>query len=278
MGIDSGIANINTVFDTTTPLQIGNQKIRDDEKSAVNLPLWQVFTHSSNIGAARLGLLAGGDRLQTYFKSFGLYNAAPSELRESARPLVPAKLTDNTVASMSFGQAISVTPLSVATGMNAIFNGGEYIPLTIRKLAPGEVPKGRRVVSEATSRTMLDLMRLNATLGTGRGADAAAPGYSVGGKTGTAQKAINGHYAVGKRVSSFAAIFPTDGPMDAQRYFVFILLDEPNPTKDTGGFAMGAQTAAPTAGRVIERIAPILGVKREAIVPVVAPPNSPSDQ
>jgi cell division protein FtsI (penicillin-binding protein 3) len=278
MGIDSGVANINTVFDTTTPLQIGNQKIRDDEKSQVNLPLWQVFTHSSNIGAARLGLLAGGDRLQTYFKSFGLYAAAPSELRESARPLVASKLTDNTIASMSFGQAISVTPLAVATGMNAIFNDGVYIPLTIRKLGPGEVPKGRRVISEQTSRTMLDLMRLNATLGTGRGADQAAPGYSVGGKTGTAQKAINGHYAVGKRVSSFAAIFPTDGPMDAQRYFVFILLDEPNPTKDTGGFAMGAQTAAPTAGRVIERIAPILGVKREAVVPVVAPPNAPSDQ
>ncbi|HEX4196381.1 MAG TPA: penicillin-binding protein 2 [Caulobacteraceae bacterium] len=278
MGIDSGIANINTVFDTTTPLQIGNQKIRDDEKSAVNLPLWQVFTHSSNIGAARLGLMAGGGRLQTYFKSFGLYAAAPSELKESARPLVASKLTDNTVASMSFGQAISVTPLAVATGMNAIFNDGVYIPLTIRKLGAGEIPQGRRVVSEQTSRTMLDLMRLNATLGTGRGADQAAPGYSVGGKTGTAQKAINGHYAVGKRVSSFAAIFPTDGPMDAQRYFVFILLDEPNPTKDTGGFAMGAQTAAPTAGRVIERIAPILGVKREAVVPVVAPPNAPSDQ
>ena len=278
MGIDSGIANINTVFDTTTPLQIGSQKIRDDEKSGVNLPLWQVFTHSSNIGAARLGLMAGGDRLQRYFKSFGLYAAAPSELRESARPLVASRLSDNTVASMSFGQAISVTPLSVATGMNAIFNSGEYIPLTIRKLGPGEVPQGRRVISEQTSRTMLDLMRLNATLGTGRGADAAAPGYRVGGKTGTAQKAINGHYAVGKRVSSFAAIFPTDGPMDAQRYFVFILLDEPNPTKDTGGFAMGAQTAAPTAGRVIERIAPILGVKRQAVVPVVAPPNDPSDQ
>ena len=163
MGIDSGVANINTVFDTTTPLQIGNQKIRDDEKSKVNLPLWQVFTHSSNIGAARLGLLAGGDRLQTYFKSFGLYAAAPSELKESARPLVPARLSDNTVASMSFGQAISVTPLAIATGMNAIFNDGEYIPLTIRKLDPGQVPQGRRVISEQTSRTMLDLMRLNAT-------------------------------------------------------------------------------------------------------------------
>jgi cell division protein FtsI (penicillin-binding protein 3) len=227
---------------------------------------------------ARLGLLAGGDRLQRYFRSFGLYAAAPSELRESARPLVATRLSDNTVASMSFGQAISVTPLAIATGMNAIFNDGVYIPLTIRKLASGEVPKGRRVVSEQTSRTMLDLMRLNATLGTGRGADAAAPGYRVGGKTGTAQKAINGHYAVGKRVSSFAAIFPTDGPANAQRYFIFILLDEPQPTKDSGGFAMGAQTAAPTAGRVIERIAPILGVRREAIVPVVAPPNAASDQ
>jgi cell division protein FtsI (penicillin-binding protein 3) len=120
---------------------------------------------------------------------------------------------------------------------------------------------------------MLDLMRLNATIGTGKGADEAAPGYSVGGKTGTAQKAINGHYAVGKRVSSFAAIFPTSGPADAQRYFVFILLDEPQPTKDTGGFAMGAQTAAPAAGRVIERIAPILGVPRRPITPVAADPT-----
>jgi cell division protein FtsI (penicillin-binding protein 3) len=278
MGIDSGVANINTVFDTTTPLQIGSQRIRDDEKASTNLPLWSVFTHSSNIGAARLGLLAGGDRLQRYFKSFGLYAAAPSELAESARPLVPAKLTDNTVASMSFGQAISVSPLAIATGMNAILNGGEYIPLTIRKLDPGQIPQGRRVVSESTSRTMLDLMRLNATIGTGKGADAAAPGYRVGGKTGTAQKAINGHYAVGKRVSSFAAVFPTDGPMDAQRYFVFILLDEPQPTKDTAGFAMGAQTAAPAAGRVIERIAPILGVKRGPIVPVTTADNTTGGQ
>ena len=111
-------------------------------------------------------------------------------------------------------------------------------------------------------------MRLNATTGTGRGADALAPGYRVGGKTGTAQKAINGHYAVGKRVSSFAAVFPTDGPMNADRYFVFILLDSPKPTKETYGFAMGAQTAAPAAGRVIERIAPYLGVQRAAPTPL----------
>jgi cell division protein FtsI (penicillin-binding protein 3) len=268
MGIDSGVANINTVMDTTTPLVIGSQHIRDDEPAKYNFHLWEVFTHSSNMGAARLGLKAGGDTLERYFKSFGLWQAAPSELVESARPLTPKRLSDNAVASMSFGQAISVSPLAIATGMSAILNGGEYIPLTIRKRDPGQPLNARRIVSESTARTMLDLMRMNAQLGTGKGADAAAPGYRVGGKTGTAQKAINGHYAVGKRVSSFAAIFPTDGPMDAPRYFVFILLDEPQPTKDTAGFAMGAQTAAPAAGRVIERIAPILGVKRAPVTPV----------
>jgi cell division protein FtsI (penicillin-binding protein 3) len=247
---------------------IGSQHIRDDEPSKYNLHLWEVFTHSSNMGAARLGLKAGGDTLERYFKSFGLWRAAPSELVESARPLTPQKLTDNTVASMSFGQAISVSPLAIATGMSAILNGGEYIPLTIRKRDPGQPLNERRVISESTARTMLDLMRMNAQLGTGKGADAAAPGYRVGGKTGTAQKAIGGRYASGKRVSSFAAVFPTDGPMDAPRYFVFILLDEPQPTKDTAGFAMGAQTAAPAAGRVIERIAPILGVKRAPVTPV----------
>ena len=269
MGINSGVANINTVMDTTTPLIIGSQNIRDDEHSATNLHLWEVFTHSSNIGAARLGLKAGPDRLEHYFRSFGLYQAAPSELIESARPLVTHKLTDNMVASMSFGQAISVTPLAVATGMNAIMNDGVYVPLTIRKLDPGQVPQGRRVISEATSRTMLDLMRMNATLGTGKAADAAAPGYRVGGKTGTAQKAVNGHYASGQRVSSFAAVFPTDGAMSDPRYFVFILLDNPQPTQDTGGFAMAAQTAAPAAGRVIERIAPILGIHRAPVTPPV---------
>ena len=224
-----------------------------------------MFTHSSNIGAARLGLQLGPDRMRQYFRSFGLFAAAPSELAESARPLAPRKLDQDTVASLSFGQAISVSPLALATGMGSVLNGGEYVPLTIRKVDPDHPPQGRRVISEATSRTMLDLMRLNATSGTGRGADALAPGYRLGGKTGTAEKAMGGRYVRNKLVSSFVAVFPTDGPLDADRYLVLIMLDEPKPTKETGGFAMGAQTAAPAAGRVIERIAPYLGVQRAAV-------------
>ncbi|MDR3508071.1 MAG: penicillin-binding protein 2 [Caulobacteraceae bacterium] len=263
MGIDTGAADINTQFDVRTPLALTGQTIHDYDKGDQFLPLWEVFTHSSNIGAARLGMKVGPERMDKYFRSFGLFAAAPSELKESARPIVPRRLSDNVVASMSFGHAISVSPLALATGMGSILNGGQYLPLTIKKLDPGNPPQGRRVISEATSRTMLDLMRLNVTQGTGAKAD--APGYRVGGKTGSAEKAENGTYARKKLVSSFAAVFPTDGPMNADRYFVLIMLDEPKPTKETFGFATGGWTAAPAAGRVIERIAPYVGVKRAPV-------------
>lgn len=265
MGIDAGLANINTMYDVHTPLVLPGRTIHDYHKGDSVLPLYKVFTHSSNIGAARLGLQAGPERMEKYFRSFGLFAAAPSELKESARPLVQKQLSPGTVASMSFGEAIAVSPLAIATGMNAIVNGGQYIPLTIRKIDRNAVPQGHRVVSEATSRTMLDLMRMNVTQEDGSGKKADVPGYSVGGKTGSAEKSVAGGIARNKLVSSFAAVFPTDGPMNADRYFVLIMLDEPKPTKDTYGFATGGWTAAPAAGKVIERIAPYVGVKRAPI-------------
>lgn len=261
MGIDAGLATIDTPFDVRTPLVLqGGRTIHDDEKGDAVLALWQVFTHSSNIGAAKLGVMAGSDRMRQYFGGLGLFAAAPSELPESARPLVGRRFDENTVASMSFGQAISVTPLALATAMTAVLDGGEYRPLTLKKI-DGPPPPGRRVIKESTSRTMLDLMRLNALKGTGRKADALAPGLRVGGKTGSAQKAVDGRYG-DMTVTSFASVFPTDGPIDAQRYFVLVLLDSPHPAKDTFGLKEAAWNAAPTAGRVIDRIAPFLGVAR----------------
>jgi cell division protein FtsI (penicillin-binding protein 3) len=276
MGIDSGVANVDTQFDVHTPLVLGNQTIHDFDKGDATLSLAHVFTHSSNIGAARLGLLAGPQRMETYYRRFGLFGAAPSELTESTRPILPQKLSPNIVASMSFGHAISVSPLAIATGMSAILNGGVYRPLTLKPLAAGQAPAaGSRVIQESTSRTMLDLMRLNVVEGTGGKAN--IPGLRVGGKTGTATKLMNGHYVTGKNaanLASFAAIFPTDGPLDADRYLVLIMLDQPKPTAADSGITTGAFTAAPTAGKVIERIAPFLGVRR-IIVPADLAPKTP---
>ena len=271
MGLDAGTTRVDKVYDVHTPLILPGQIIHDYDKGDVNLPLWEVFTHSSNIGAARMALESGSANMGHYWHAFGLYQKAPSELVESAHPLVPRKLNENAVASMAFGHSISVTPLMIATGMSSILNGGVYRPLTLKKLQPGQAPApGRQVIKPSTSRTMLNLMRLNATIGTGRKAD--IPGYRVGGKTGTATKLVHGHYNGGKiNLASFAAIFPTDGPLDEDRYYVLIMMDEPHATPETGGFTTGGVVSAPIAGKVIERIAPLLGVRRIAVTQAVDP-------
>jgi cell division protein FtsI (penicillin-binding protein 3) len=207
-----------------------------------------------------------------YFRDFGLYARAPSDLIESAHPLLPKKLTENIVATNAFGQAISVSPLALATGMSAILNGGVYRPLTLKKLEPGAAPApGTPVIKPETSRVMLGLMRLNATNGTGRAADLLVPGYMVGGKTGTATKLVNGRYEKGNRnLASFAAVFPTTGGFDQDRYYVLVMMDEPHVTAETGGFTTGGVVSAPIAGRIIRRIAPFLNAPR-----IDAPPDEP---
>ena len=269
MGLDSGSVNLGSTFDVATPVRIGGQVIHDYHGANAVMSVSEIFIHSSNIGTTKMALQAGGPTLTRYFKKFGLFDAAPIEMQESARPILPRQWNDNAVASSSFGQAISITPLALAAGMGAILNGGTYVPLTIKPMKPGARPEGTRVVSETTSQAMLQLMRLNVVHGTGGKAD--APGLRVGGKTGSAQKVVDGRYAQTTLVSSFAAVFPTDGPASADRYFVLVLMDEPKGNAESFGFATGGWAAAPAAGRVIGRIAPFLGVARRADAPSADP-------
>jgi cell division protein FtsI (penicillin-binding protein 3) len=264
-GLDSGSARLTSTFDVSQPLQFGGQFIHDHDRINGVLTLPEVFQHSSNIGTAKMALQMGGETMTRYLRNYGLFAAAPIELAESASPFPrhlfqPGyKWQDVSVATTSYGHGMAVSPLSVAAAMGGVMNGGTLLPLTVLKVDPQHPPQGRRIISEQTSRTMLDLMRLNAVHGTGSKAEAEAPGLRVGGKTGTAEKAINGRYDRSKQVSSFAAVFPTDGPLNGPRYFVLVLLDEPR-----GGVTTGGMVSAPPAGRVINRIAPFLGVKRAA--------------
>ena len=262
MGLDTGVVNLDSSFDVHAPIMVGGHLIHDFDKGDSTLALWQVFTHSSNIGAATLAMRAGSDRMKTYFSRFGLFKAAPSELLESARPILPRQFTDPTLAQIAFGQGISVSPLALATGYSSLMNGGLYFPLTIKKVDPAHLPQGVRVISQDTSYKMLQLMRMNVhTDPKGSGHKADAIGLRVGGKTGSAQKPEHGHYSK-DNISTFAAVFPTDGPIDAPRYMVFITLDSPHVTPDSYGFITAGWNAAPTAGAVIDRIAPFLDVKR----------------
>nr|WP_231378796.1 penicillin-binding protein 2 [Brevundimonas sp. BAL450] len=255
-GLDTGQADMTTTFDASDPLQIGNRTIRDFHAQNRVMTLEDVFLHSSNIGTSRLAIEMGGDTMQRYFQDLGLLDAAPIELHESAAPRRPVNWRDTTLASLSFGYGIMVTPAQAAAAMGSLLNGGRYVPLTLRP-ADGPHPGLRRVVSEDTSREMLALMRANVVRGSGSRAD--APGLRVGGKTGSANKVVNGRYDPTVAIGTFAAVFPTDGPLDAPRYMVFILMDEPQGYPRTGGFV-----AAPVAGRVIDRIAGFLNVGRGA--------------
>ncbi len=280
MALDTGVVNLNSTFDVHAPLELGGSLIHDFDKGDSTLATWQVFTHSSNIGAAKIALRAGLDRMTRYFKSYGLFNTAPSELAESTRPLLPRQFTDQTVAQMAFGQGIAVSPLALATGYVSLVNGGLYTPLTIKKAPPGYSPPTQRVISEATSATMLQLMRMNVhddPKGSGHKADAL--GLRVGGKTGSAQKPENGHYGK-NNISSFVAAFPTDGGVAGPRYLVLVTLDSPHVTKDSAGFITAGWNAAPTAGAVIDRIAPFLGVSRNmaTVAPALLPGQTAAPQ
>lgn len=271
IGLDTGVATPASTFDAREPYKLGYRTIHDYHAAKAVLTLVEVFKHSSNIGTAMLAERIGGERLSRYFNDLGLTKPAKIELMESARPLTPRKWDMDAVASTSFGHGMNVSPLALAQAMNALLNGGEMLPLTIRKLPPGVRPEGKRVISENTSAEMLKIMRANVLPG-GSGGKADVPGLSVGGKTGTGEKydpAIRG-YNHQRQVSSFAAVFPTDGPLEADRYFVLILMDEPHGTAKSAGFSTGGWVGAPPAGKVIERIAPFLGVQRKAELVTIA--------
>lgn len=262
IGLDTGVATMASTFDAREPYQLGYRKISDFHASRKVLSLVEVFQHSSNIGTARLAVGVGPERLSRYFTDLGLTTAAAVELKESASPLTPKVWNQDAVASTSFGHGMNVSPLALTRAMLPLLNGGKMIPLTVRRQAPGYRPEGKQVLSETTSAQMLQIMRANVTGGSGGKADAA--GLSVGGKTGTGEKydpAIR-RYNDKRQVSSFAAVFPSDGPLENDRYFVLILLDEPHGSPETFGYSTGGWVAAPATGALISRIAPFLGISR----------------
>jgi cell division protein FtsI (penicillin-binding protein 3) len=202
-----------------------------------------------------MAVAAGGQRQRDFLARLGLLKPPKVEISEVARPHFPAKWREVNVMTIAFGHGISVTPIGFASAASALVNGGILRPATLLKLPPGSAPEGQQVMSPKTSEQMRKLMRLVVEHGTGT--MAAAPGYVVGGKTGTADKVSGRHYVEMKLLSSFVSAFPINDP----KYLTLIMVDEPHPNKQSHGYATGGWTAAPATSRVIQRIAPLLGVQ-----------------
>ncbi|MBN8941655.1 MAG: penicillin-binding protein 2 [Rhizobiales bacterium] len=256
MAMDSGRFNINSPIDARFPLTVGRHQVKDFHAQRRVLSLPEVFTYSSNIGTSRMALTLGGEYQRNFLRKLGQLNRLQTELPESAAPLVPRRWADITTATVSFGHGISVAPLQAVMGTAALVNGGLLInPTFLRRTQEQARAVATRVIRPETSANMRFLMRLNAERGSGRRAD--VDGYYVGGKTGTAEKVIGGRYAKDKLLNSFMAVFPADQP----RYILLIMLDEPKGIPETHGLATAGFNAAPTAGRVIARAAPLLGLQ-----------------
>ncbi len=251
MALDQGVATRYEMFDAS-PLNVGNFLLRDAHATRQFMSVEDIFIHSSNTGAARIAMAAGVSRQQAFLRSLGLFEKIETEAGTSPVPVFPKVWRPTNAITIAYGHGIAVPPLLFAAAMASLVNGGERIKPTFLLSEKGADEKGQRVISPQTSAVMRDLMRLVVMRGTGR--RAAVPGIDVGGKTGTALKVKEGRYTHDV-MNSFVAAFPIDDP----KYIVMVTLDEPKP-EEAGKINEASQNAAPTAGAIIKRVAPMLDI------------------
>jgi cell division protein FtsI (penicillin-binding protein 3) len=273
MALETGMADLDKVYDVRQPLSAGSYTIKDPYPQGRPLSVRDIFLHSSNVGAGMLALEAGPERQRAFLARLGLTEPMRTEAGPVAPPLLPKNWGKIETITIGYGHGLSVAPLQFAAAVAALVNGGARVAPTL--LARSDDGGERlRVVSAATSARLREIMRLNVTHPAATGRRAEADGYRVGGKTGTAEMPGRGGYQEKAVISSFIGAFP----MDAPRYVIFVLLFQPQ-TGETGGDHITAGlNAAPATARIVERIAPLLGVlprRVEARIPEPAQFDAP---
>lgn len=255
MALDSGKVTMESRFDATRPIVVGGRRIRDFHGKGRVLTVPEVFIYSSNIGSAKEADVVGIEGHREFLYRLGLLSRMDTELPEVARPTEPKVWKKVHSITAAFGHGFSTTPLQTAVGVSALVNGGYLMPPTfLTRTKAQAMASATKVVSDYTVDGMRYLYNLNAEKGSGK--RGTVPGYRVGGKTGTAEKVVNGRYSNEKNFNAFVAVFPMDNP----QYIVLTVIDEPKRENSTRSATAGV-TAAPLASNIIRRSAAMLGVK-----------------
>ncbi len=255
--LDSHLVNLATKFDVREPIEESGFTISDFHSKKRPLTVPEIFIYSSNIGTAKMARLLGNEGMESFFRALGFLNKAPIEIPERGMPIYPFPWRDINTLTVSFGHGIAVSPLHLIRAASALVNGGLMPQSTVIKLkddgteSSDNIIEYSRVIKEDTSKKLRQLLELVVVGGTG--SNAYVRGYNVGGKTGTAEKNIEGKYRDDALLSSFVGIFPINKP----QYAVLVILDEPQPLKETRNSATGGWTAAPVVARVIEHMGAI---------------------
>ena len=254
--IDSGALTRMSQTYSGLPMRVGGFTISDSHVIGQSINVPDVLIHSSNVGTAQIVDQMTPAVMQDYMRRLHMNERAYIELPARGFPIwASGKWPRLRAMTVGYGHGIAVTPLHLASAYAAMVNGGIWRPATLHKVAEGKEVRGSRVFKESTSSRMRQLLRMISLYGTGRNAD--APGFRVGGKTGSAEKPGAGGYRKTTLVSTFAAAFPMDNP----RYVVIAMLDEPRGTVASSFQRTAAWNAAPIVGKLVPRIGPILGVQ-----------------
>ncbi len=251
--LESGKVAMTDGFDATKPVKIGKFTVRDYRGKNRWLSVPEIFMYSSNIGVIKMLQEIGKDELKAFYEKVGLFEPIVGfEYGEVASPVIGGQWSESRAMTSSYGYGVATTPLHFMRSMAAMVNDGKMVSPTLLKGNPSRIE--RQVLSKKTSDHLKKLLYLSAQKGTGR--RARVNGYMVGGKTGSANKSLNGSYDKKNHLGTVSAIFPIDKP----RYILVVTLDSPKGTKETFGFSTGGWTAAPIAGNIIKRAGPILKV------------------
>jgi cell division protein FtsI (penicillin-binding protein 3) len=256
MALDAGVTDLAQSYDCRTPLAAGKSRIDDYHATRRILTVPEVFTYSSNICTAKMALDVGLEGHQAFLRKIGFFDRLRTELPEAAEPLYPRRWGRVNTMTAAFGHGISIQALQLTAAVAAFVNGGILVePTFLKRDREAAQAVSRRIVTDRTSGLMRYLLELNVEKGTATKANAL--GYRVGGKTGSAEKVVNGRYSRNHRLTTFVGAFPMNDP----RFAILVMLDEPQPTPDTHGFATAGWNAVPTAGKIVERIGATLGVE-----------------
>ena len=255
MAMEANKVNLNSRIDARDSLRYGNFTIHDFHAQHRVLSVPEVFTYSSNIGTARMALMVGVEGHKAFLRKMGQLDRLRTELPESAEPLVPRRWGELNTITIAFGQGLNVAPLQAMMAVSALSNGGQLIkPTFLRRTEDEARANATQVVRPEVSEALRYLMRINAEKGSARTVD--IRGYFVGGKTGTADKIVHGHYAKDRVFTTFMAIAPSDKP----RYLFLTLMDEPQASAETHGYRTAAWNSGAVTGKIIERVANMLNL------------------
>ncbi len=266
MALSYGVVQLGTKFDATHPLKIGRFTVTDFKGKNTWMNVAEIFVYSSNIGSARMALATGAEKQRDFMEKLGYLQAPRFELPEVGAPMVPKRWRDSTTITISYGYGLSISPLQLMLGIATIVNGAPPKPTL---LFQPQVPVQKdRLISKDVSHKILQLMRFVTTHGTGRKAN--IPGYYIFAKTGTSNLRVGKRYQKDRVMTNFVGVLGKS--MEDPRYIIYVMLEDPKRLQKTYGYNNAGWNAAPVGGRIIGRMAPMLGFMPYEVEPEPSDP------